>query len=100
MPKGVGYSSAVAGLIPKSVSGKMMGMGAGIARGVVKAGAKAGSGARAGSLRDVIANRGVLRAGGMMSRHPLRTAGGTIGLGGMMGARAMNRRGSQNYPMY
>jgi len=34
MPKGVGYSSAVAGLIPKSVSGKMMGMGASIARGV------------------------------------------------------------------
>lgn len=35
MPAGIGYmSSAVGGLIPKSVSGKMMGMGAAIAKGV------------------------------------------------------------------
>jgi len=40
------------------------------------------------------------RAGRAMARHPLRTGAGAIGLGGMMGARAMNRRGSQNYPMY
>lgn len=40
------------------------------------------------------------RAGRAMARHPLRTGAGAIGLGGAMGARAMNRRGSQNYPMY
>jgi len=95
-----GMSSGVAGLIPKSVSGKMMGMGAGIARNVVKAGAKAGRGAAPGSFRDTVANRGILRAGGAMARHPLRTSAGAIGLGGAIGARAMNRRGSQNYPMY
>jgi hypothetical protein len=94
----MGVSSAVTGLIPKSVSGRMMSAGSAMATGVIKAGARVGRGAAAGSLADTIGNRGLLRAGGMMARHPMRTAGGAIGAAGAIGMS--RRRGSQNYPMY
>jgi hypothetical protein len=94
----MGMSSAVTGLIPKSVSGRMMSAGSAMATGVIKAGARVGRGAASGSMADRIGNRGLIRAGGMMARHPMRTSAGAIGAAG--GIAANRRRGSQNYPMY
>lgn len=95
----MGMSSAVTGLIPKSVSGKMMGMGTSIATNVRRGGIGIMNNTAKGSTGRAI-GRSINNAGKVMQAHPLRTAGGAMGAAGLGAAAMSRRRGSQNYPMY